>query len=63
MIPHYLDDGSNTTVAYAESFAGRATHISLAAGRAVEGDVADDDVLFGDKRGLVRWLDDQLVAG
>ena len=42
-----LDDRDGAAVAHGESLAGQAADVRLAARRAVERDVADDDVLFG----------------
>src|SRR6201999_4085981 len=47
MIAHALDDGPHAAVAHGESLTGHAAEIRLARGRAVQRDVADDDVLFG----------------
>src|SRR5207253_8156946 len=55
---HRVDAG----VAHAEPFAGDAADVRLAAGRAVKGDVADDDVLLGDEAGLFRRMDDDPSA-
>ena len=46
MVADAFDDGADAAVADAEAFTGRAVDVSFAAGRAVEGDVADDDVVF-----------------
>ena len=45
-----LDDGLRPAVADAEPLAGPAAEEGPAAGRAVEGDVADQDVVLGDER-------------
>ena len=42
-----FDDGVHAAVAHAEALAGHAADVGFAAGRAVERDVADDDVLLG----------------
>src|SRR5262245_741259 len=57
-----LDDRVDSAVANAEPLAGHAAHEGFAAGRAVEGDVADDDVLLGDERALLRREDDERAA-
>src|SRR5262249_17795478 len=57
-----LDDRVNPAVAHAEPLPGHATHERFAAGRAVEGDVADDDVVLGDERALLRREDDERAA-
>ena len=49
VVAHALDDGVDAAVAHAEALAGHAADVGLAAGRAVERDVADDDVLLGDE--------------
>jgi hypothetical protein len=53
----------DAAVAHAEALAGHAADVGLAAGRAVEGDVADDDVVLGTKVDLRRRIDDDLAAG
>ena len=45
-----LDDGVGAAVAHGEALAGDAAEEGLAAGRAVERDVADDDVVLGHER-------------
>ena len=45
-----LDDGMGAAVPDAEPLAGPAPEEGPAAGRSVEGDVADQDVLLGDER-------------
>src|SRR5262249_50920916 len=57
-----LDDRVDPAVAHAEPLAGHAAHAGLATRRAVEGDVADDDVLLGDERALLRREDDERAA-
>ena len=52
--PTALDDRVDAAVADAEALAGHAADVRLAAGRAVEGDVADDDVLLGDEASTPR---------
>src|SRR5207253_11375078 len=49
-----FDDGDRAAVAHGKSLAGDAAEESLTAGRAVERDVADQDVLLGLERGLAR---------
>ncbi len=55
--------GIDAAVADAEAFAGHAADIGLAAGGAVKGHVADDDVLLRHEGGLRRREDDELAAG
>src|SRR6185295_11831117 len=62
MIAHCLDDGVHAAVANAEAFPGHAAYVRLAARRAVQRDVADDDVLVRDERRAGRRSDDQLAA-
>ena len=50
VIADRLDDRVDAAVADAEALAGHAADVGLAAGRAVEGDVADDDVLLRHER-------------
>ena len=47
VVAHRLHHRVHAAVAHAEALAGHAADVGLAAGRAVEGDVADDDVLLG----------------
>ena len=47
MVADTLDDRVHATVADGEALAGHPAHVGLAARRAVERDVADDDVLLG----------------
>ena len=46
VIAHAFDHRLHAAVAHAETLAGHAADIGLAAGRAVKGHVADDDVFF-----------------
>ena len=48
-----FDDSHRTAVADAEAFAGATAEERLPAGRAVEGDVADQDVVLGDERAVL----------
>ena len=57
-----FDDRERAAVADGEALARHAAEVRLAARRAVERDVADDDVLFGDERRLPRRIDDDLAA-
>ena len=57
-----LDDRAHATVANAKPFAGHPANIRLAARRAVERDVADDNVLLGHERRTLRRIDDDLAA-
>src|SRR5262249_56457860 len=58
-----LDDGHGAAVADAEPFAGAAAEERPPAGRAVERDVADQDILLGHERRASRRGDDDLAAG
>ena len=49
VIADAFDDGERAAVAHREAFAGDAAEVRLAAGRAVERDVADEDVVLGDE--------------
>ena len=53
----------DAAVAHAEALARHAAEIDFAGGRAVERDVADDDVLLGDEGRSRRRIDDDLAAG
>ena len=50
MIADGFHDGVDAAVAHAETFAGHAADISLAAGRAIERHVAGDDVFLRHER-------------
>ena len=52
MVAYALDDGPRAAVPHGKPFAGHSAQIDLAARRAIQRDVADDDVLFGHERGL-----------
>src|SRR5205823_1865651 len=56
-------DRVDAAVANAEALAGHAADVGLAAGRPVEGDVADDHVLAGHERAALGRVDDDLAAG
>ena len=58
-----LDDGHRAGVADAEALADLAAQERLAGRRAVEDDVAGDDVLLGDERGVGVRADDDPPAG
>ena len=60
---HRGPDGEGTAVADAKSLSGDAAEIRLAAGRAVERHVANEDVVLGDEARVLRWKNDQLSAG
>ena len=49
MVAYAFDDGFHTRVADGEAFAGLAADECFTGGRAIEGYVADDAVLFGDE--------------
>src|SRR5581483_10581296 len=57
-----LDDRGHARVADAEALARHAAEEDLAAGRAVQGDVADDDVVLRHEGRLVRREDDDPPA-
>ena len=54
VIADAFDDGTRAAVAHGEPLARDAAQVRLAARRAVERHVADDDVLFGHERRLGR---------
>ena len=62
MIADAFDDGMNTTIAHAEAFAGDAAHVSFSTRGTIQGDVADDDVLFGHKGRFFGRGDDNFTA-
>ena len=63
MIADSLDDRRGAAVADAEPLARDAAQIKLAAGCAVEHDVAGDDVVLGHEGAFARRIDDDLAAG
>src|SRR5690606_10480661 len=63
VVAHAFDDGGDAGVAHREAFAGAAADVEFAAGRAVEGDVADDDVFGGRKAGGRGGAHNDLAAG
>ena len=54
VVAHRFNHRAGAAVAHAEALAGHPADVNLAAGRAVEGNVADDHVLFRGKIGLGR---------
>src|SRR5207302_745280 len=62
VIAHTFHHDVRAAVADAEPLARHAADIGLAAGRAVERDVADDDVLLGLEGGSLRRIRDHLAA-
>src|SRR5579862_5504015 len=58
-----LDDRGDAGIADAEALARESAQEDLAAGRAVEGDVPDDDVLLGHEGRTLRGVDDDAPAG
>src|SRR5262249_54863351 len=63
MVANAFDDRQRAAVADAEPFGRSAAEERLATGRAVQGDVADDDVILGHVAGLGRRIDDHAAAG
>ena len=49
MIAYTLDDGVHAAVSDAETLTGDAPDVNLPGCAAIEGDVADDDTLFGEE--------------
>src|SRR6185369_3491774 len=62
MIADALHDRVDSAVTHAEALAGNAAHVGLAARRAVERDVADDDVLLGHEYARAGRIDRELAA-
>src|SRR2546429_2819041 len=58
-----FDDGSRAAVAYSEPLAGDAAEESFAAGRTIQCDVADNNVLFGLEGCLACWAHCHEAAG
>jgi len=63
MIAEAFDDGGGAGVAHGKAFARHAVKVRFAAGGAVEGYVADQDIFFGQESGIARRIDDQAAAG
>ena len=63
MVANAFDNGLHAGVADAESLAGQPTDVGFASRCAVEGDVADQDVLLRHEGSLFRRTDNQLGAG
>ena len=62
VVAHAFDDGGDAGIAHAEAFAGHAAEEGFSGGRAVEGDVAEDDVVFGGEGRLGVRVDDDASA-
>src|SRR5262249_46066857 len=62
VIADRLDDGIDAAVTHAEAFARQAANVGIAGGRAIEGDGADDDVLFRYEGRAGGRIDDDLAA-
>ena len=62
VIADAFDDRQGAAVAHGEPLAGEPAEVRLAARRAVERDVADEDVVFRDERRPARRIDDDLPA-
>ena len=63
MIAHAFDDRLGAAVANAETLGRTSPEEGPSAGGAIEGDVADDDVLLGYEGALPGWVDDQPATG
>ena len=63
VVAHAFDDGFDARVADAEAFACDAVDVGFAGSRAVEGDIADEDVVFGGKERSAGRVDRDLGAG
>ena len=63
MVSDALHHGPDAAVADTEAFSGHAADVGFTVGRAVEGDVADDDIFFGFKRAGFRRSDSQSGTG
>ena len=63
VIAHAFDHRRRAGVAHREPLARHAVEERLAAGRAVEHDVADQNVFLRQERRVARRIDDQLAAG
>src|SRR3990167_4321255 len=62
VIPDALDDCIGAAIAYGETLAGDAAEVGFAAGGAVEHHIANQNIFFGNKGGLMRRIDDDLAA-
>src|SRR5690606_30187338 len=63
MVTHTLHDGMHARVPDTETFTGLAPDIGFAAGGAIEGNVADNDVFFRHKRCARIRINNKLSAG
>ena len=63
VVAHALHHGHRAGVADAEPLTGHAVDVGTAAGGAVQGHVAHDDVLTGFELGALGGIEDQLAAG
>ena len=63
MVADAFDDRGGAGVADGKALAGDAVEEDLAAGGAIEHDVADEDVLLGQEAGVLRRIDDDAPAG
>ena len=63
MVTHAFDNSVYAAIANAEAFAGNAANISLAAGAAVEGYVADDNIFVSIEARVSVRINDNLAAG
>src|SRR5438445_78868 len=63
MIADRFDDGVDAAVADAEPFAGHAANVGLAARRAIEGDVAGDNIFLRHEGRSFGWIDNYFAAG
>ena len=63
VVAHALNHGGDAGVADGETLAGAAVDVDLTGGGAVEGHIADDDVVLGLEAGVGRRVDDEFAAG
>ena len=57
MVPNTFDDGLCAAISDAKPFGCPTTQERFSAGRSVQADIADDDIFFGEKRGIFRRVD------
>ena len=63
MIANPFNHGVCTAVANAKPLGGYAPKVGLSRGRAIQGDVAEDYIIFCGKATLFGWINDYFPAG
>src|SRR5207302_482540 len=63
VVANSFDYGGGSRVAHGEALPGDSVEKCFTAGRPVERDIADQDVFFRDKFGVLRWTNNQTSPG